>query len=103
MPAILASAYHSFVGSSGPPEAAAWMMRPIDTEGVMALLAPRPFLALTGDRDAYLYLGDTIGKFPTREELTAEIRAAGFGEITATPMTFGIVALHSAAKPDDVS
>jgi demethylmenaquinone methyltransferase/2-methoxy-6-polyprenyl-1,4-benzoquinol methylase len=58
---------------------------------------------LTGDRDAYLYLGDTIGKFPTREELTAEICAAGFGEITATPMTFGIVALHSAAKPDDVS
>lgn len=58
---------------------------------------------LTGDRDAYLYLGDTIGKFPSKEELTAEIRAAGFGEITATPMTFGIVALHSATKPAGLS
>jgi demethylmenaquinone methyltransferase/2-methoxy-6-polyprenyl-1,4-benzoquinol methylase len=58
---------------------------------------------LTGDRDAYLYLGDTIGKFPTREELTAEIQAAGFGEIEAVPMTFGIVALHSATRPRALS
>lgn len=28
------------------------LLRHFDTEGVMALLAPRPFLALTGDRDA---------------------------------------------------
>ncbi|MFM1748154.1 MAG: hypothetical protein RLZZ188_1820 [Verrucomicrobiota bacterium] len=58
---------------------------------------------LTGDREAYLYLGDSIGAFPTREEITGEIRAAGFGEITATPMTFGIVALHSATKSPAVS
>lgn len=58
---------------------------------------------LTGDREAYLYLGDTIGKFPTRQELSAEIRAAGFGDIAARGMTFGIVALHSATKPAGVS
>jgi hypothetical protein len=28
------------------------LLRHFDTEGVMALIAPRPFLALTGDRDA---------------------------------------------------
>ena len=28
------------------------LLKNFDTEGVMALLAPRPFLALTGDRDA---------------------------------------------------
>jgi hypothetical protein len=39
-----------------------------DTEGVMALIAPRPFLALTGDRDAgsppegMRKLGQILGK-----------------------------------------
>jgi hypothetical protein len=28
------------------------LLKHFDSEGVMALLAPRPFLALTGDRDA---------------------------------------------------
>jgi len=54
---------------------------------------------LTGDRDAYLYLGDSIGAFPSRAELTSEIEAAGFEAVEAKPMTFGIVALHSARKP----
>ena len=60
-----------------------------------------PVLAgsLTGDRDAYLYLGDSIGAFPSRAELAAEIAAAGFEAVEAVPMTFGIVALHSARKP----
>ena len=54
---------------------------------------------LTGDRDAYLYLGDSIGAFPSRAELAAEIAAAGLEAVEAMPMTFGIVALHSARKP----
>ncbi|MEY4689079.1 MAG: Ubiquinone/menaquinone biosynthesis C-methyltransferase UbiE [Verrucomicrobiota bacterium] len=62
-------------------------------------LLPALARLLTGDRDAYLYLGDTIGKFPSREELTAEISTAGLEVIAAVPLTLGIVALHSARKP----
>ncbi len=53
---------------------------------------------VTGDKGAYEYLGGSIAQFPVREAMTAEIRAAGFGEVRATAMTFGIVALHEARK-----
>ena len=62
-------------------------------------LLPALARLLTGDRDAYLYLGDSIGAFPSRAELAAEIAAAGFEAVEAVPMTLGIVALHSARKP----
>lgn len=52
---------------------------------------------VTGDRSAYEYLGGSIGLFPGREPLSAEIRRAGFGSVTAAPLTCGIVALHEAA------
>jgi demethylmenaquinone methyltransferase / 2-methoxy-6-polyprenyl-1,4-benzoquinol methylase len=52
---------------------------------------------VTGDRDAYVYLNETIGQFPDRAALTGEIRAAGFREVRARPLSFGIVALHEAA------
>lgn len=53
---------------------------------------------VTGDRAAYVYLNETIGQFPGREALAAEISAAGFSGVTATALTFGTVALHEAAK-----
>jgi demethylmenaquinone methyltransferase/2-methoxy-6-polyprenyl-1,4-benzoquinol methylase len=57
-----------------------------------------PLLAglISGDRAAYVYLNETIRDFPDRDRLSTEIRAAGFSEITAKPMTFGVVALHEA-------
>jgi demethylmenaquinone methyltransferase/2-methoxy-6-polyprenyl-1,4-benzoquinol methylase len=57
-----------------------------------------PHLAglITGDRGAYDYLGDTIGEFPDREALSRELRGAGFSAVSATAMTFGVVALHEA-------
>jgi demethylmenaquinone methyltransferase / 2-methoxy-6-polyprenyl-1,4-benzoquinol methylase len=54
--------------------------------------------AVTGDRAAYVYLNDTIAGFPGRAALADEIRAAGFSTVSATPMTFGIVALHEATR-----
>jgi demethylmenaquinone methyltransferase / 2-methoxy-6-polyprenyl-1,4-benzoquinol methylase len=53
---------------------------------------------LTGDRGAYEYLGETIGGFPERDALSAEISDAGFGEVSDSAMTFGIVALHCAIR-----
>ena len=55
--------------------------------------------ALTGDRGAYEYLGDSIGAFPGRDALSEEIRAAGFGGVSARAMTLGVVALHVARGP----
>jgi demethylmenaquinone methyltransferase / 2-methoxy-6-polyprenyl-1,4-benzoquinol methylase len=53
---------------------------------------------VTGDREAYVYLNNTIGEFPDRDALAAEISAAGFSKVSARPMSLGIVALHEAAK-----
>jgi demethylmenaquinone methyltransferase/2-methoxy-6-polyprenyl-1,4-benzoquinol methylase len=54
--------------------------------------------AITGDRKAYEYLNATIAEFPNRAALCQEIRDAGFVDVQAHPMTFGIVALHEARK-----
>ena len=53
---------------------------------------------ITGDRAAYVYLNETIGQFPGRAALAAEISAAGFSQVTAHGLTFGTVALHEAAR-----
>ncbi len=53
---------------------------------------------ITGDVQAYQYLGGTIGSFPDRAELSQQILASGFDRVSATPLTGGIVALHQAWK-----
>ena len=53
---------------------------------------------VTGDRAAYDYLGDTIGRFPARAALEEELRAAGFKNVSSRGMTCGIVALHTGEK-----
>ena len=53
---------------------------------------------LTGDREAYLYLGTSIAGFPNRDGLCDEIEKAGFGAVSDRALTFSIVALHSAEK-----
>ena len=59
-----------------------------------------PWLAglLTRERFAYDYLSESIARFPDRDGLSAEIRAAGFESVTAHPFTLGIVALHQAKR-----
>lgn len=61
-------------------------------------ILPRIAARITGDVDAYRYLGGTIGAFPSREELSAQIRESGFAKVIGTPLTGGIVALHQAWK-----
>lgn len=51
---------------------------------------------VTGDRSAYEYLCGSIEKYPDRFAMSAEILRAGFRVVQATPLTFGIVALHEA-------
>jgi len=52
--------------------------------------------ALSGSRDAYAYLPESVRKFPSPEELTEMMRAAAFAEVKFERLTGGIVALHVA-------
>lgn len=51
--------------------------------------------ALSGSRDAYKYLPESVRKFPAAEELADEMRRAGFTQVSYEYLTGGIVALHS--------
>ena len=56
---------------------------------------PRIGEAVTGDREAYQYLVESIRKFPKPKAFAAMIEAAGFRRASFTQMTGGVVALHS--------
>ncbi len=60
-----------------------------------------PILAkvITGDKNAYKYLCESILAFPHRDKFSEELRQAGFTNVSAEPYTFSIVAIHSAQKP----
>src|SRR5438046_488813 len=51
---------------------------------------------LTGNRDAYTYLVESIRRFPAQSELSELIAAAGLERVKFRNLTGGIAALHSA-------
>jgi demethylmenaquinone methyltransferase/2-methoxy-6-polyprenyl-1,4-benzoquinol methylase len=51
--------------------------------------------AVTGDREAYQYLVESIRKFPKPKAFAQMMTDAGFRRAAFTPMTGGVVALHS--------
>ncbi|MFO7803378.1 MAG: ubiquinone/menaquinone biosynthesis methyltransferase [Desulfovermiculus sp.] len=53
---------------------------------------------ISRDKQAYSYLAQTICEFPSASALEAEMRAAGFTQVTKRPLTAGIVWLHTACK-----
>ena len=50
---------------------------------------------VVGDSEPYRYLVESIRRFPDREAFAAMVRKAGFARVAATPLTGGVVALHS--------
>ena len=54
--------------------------------------------ALSGSKDAYEYLPESIGKFPTAEKLAERMQAAGFRSVEFMRLTAGTVALHVGVK-----
>ena len=50
--------------------------------------------AISGSRDAYEYLPESVRKFPRAAELAEDMRLAGFREVGYEYLTGGIVALH---------
>jgi demethylmenaquinone methyltransferase / 2-methoxy-6-polyprenyl-1,4-benzoquinol methylase len=53
---------------------------------------------VTGDRESYQYLVESIRKFPDQETFAAMIRKAGFGQVKYRNLTMGVAALHSGWK-----
>ncbi|MBI5083995.1 MAG: bifunctional demethylmenaquinone methyltransferase/2-methoxy-6-polyprenyl-1,4-benzoquinol methylase UbiE [Acidobacteria bacterium] len=50
---------------------------------------------ISGSKDAYTYLPESVRKFPLAEGLAAEMEGAGFTRVKFERLTFGIVALHT--------
>lgn len=53
---------------------------------------------ISGSRDAYTYLPESIKKFPGAEGLADQMLAAGFAGVEFERLTFGAVALHLGRK-----
>ena len=77
----------------------------VDVPGLDALyelysfkLIPRIGAAVTGDREAYQYLVESIRKFPKPKAFAAMIERAGFRRVSFRQLTGGVVALHSGWK-----
>lgn len=47
---------------------------------------------------AYRYLPESVGQFPDGEALCDKMRTAGLGDVTFTPLTFGIATLYVGTK-----
>jgi demethylmenaquinone methyltransferase / 2-methoxy-6-polyprenyl-1,4-benzoquinol methylase len=58
---------------------------------------------ISGSKEAYRYLPGSVEKFPTRTELAAMMKKAGFTDIRISSWNFGSVVLHSARMPEKVS
>ncbi|MFT4175292.1 MAG: ubiquinone/menaquinone biosynthesis methyltransferase [Luteolibacter sp.] len=53
---------------------------------------------LTGEKDAYEYLGGSIEQFPAGEAMTRLLTDCGYADADATPLTCGVVSLYEATK-----
>jgi demethylmenaquinone methyltransferase/2-methoxy-6-polyprenyl-1,4-benzoquinol methylase len=76
-----------------PPQPLRWLYRPY-----LHHVLPRLAGWVTGEWDAYRYLGDSIEAFPSGAALCALIEQAGFCGANAEPLAGGIVTLYTAAK-----
>ncbi|MBC8127067.1 MAG: ubiquinone/menaquinone biosynthesis methyltransferase [Gloeobacteraceae cyanobacterium ES-bin-144] len=60
---------------------------------------PRMAGWLTGQRDAYEYLGGSIEAFPSGNAMNTLLESCGFTEASATPVSFGVVTIYEATCP----
>ena len=75
---------------------------PVSTPGLTRLydlysfnVLPRIGAVVTGDREAYQYLVESIRRFPDQPELARRMEAAGFEQVRVRSLSGGIAALHS--------
>ena len=59
---------------------------------------PRIGRAISRNRGAYGYLSASVAAFATPQTLVELLRAAGFSDVTARPLSFGIVCLYTGRR-----
>jgi demethylmenaquinone methyltransferase/2-methoxy-6-polyprenyl-1,4-benzoquinol methylase len=52
-------------------------------------------------QEAYSYLPESVGQFPSGEALAERMRDAGLSNVVFHPMTLGIATLYIGTKPED--
>ncbi len=62
-------------------------------------IMPRLGKIFTGSREAYVYLPESIRKFPLADELSVIFREIGFIDVTYRRLSFGIAVIHMGIKP----
>ena len=55
---------------------------------------------ISGDRQAYAYLPESVAAFPQHEAFLQLMREAGFSQVRATRLTLGICAVYQGLKAD---
>lgn len=75
---------------SQPPNAAFAKLYNFYSRRILPLIGG----ALSGSKDAYRYLPESVRKFPPPEGLADAMRNAGFADVTFERLTGGIVCLH---------
>jgi demethylmenaquinone methyltransferase/2-methoxy-6-polyprenyl-1,4-benzoquinol methylase len=78
---------------SVPPPPLRWIYRPY-----LHHVLPRLAALLTGQKQAYDYLGESIEAFPRGPAMCSMIGAAGFGDAGCTRLSGGIVSLYTATR-----
>ena len=61
-------------------------------------ILPKLAGALTGEKDAYEYLGGSIEQFPAGKEMTDLLESSGYKNTSADPLSFGVVTLYEGTK-----
>jgi demethylmenaquinone methyltransferase / 2-methoxy-6-polyprenyl-1,4-benzoquinol methylase len=59
---------------------------------------PRMAGLLTGQKDAYEYLGGSIEQFPSGKAMTDLLETCGFGKTSASPITLGVVTIYEGTR-----
>jgi demethylmenaquinone methyltransferase/2-methoxy-6-polyprenyl-1,4-benzoquinol methylase len=59
---------------------------------------PRIGRVISHHADAYAYLPASVGTFPAPAEFCDLLRAEGFADVSAVPLTFGVVYLYTAVR-----
>jgi demethylmenaquinone methyltransferase/2-methoxy-6-polyprenyl-1,4-benzoquinol methylase len=72
-------------------------------ERYLAAALPAVARRLSGNPAAYEYLAESIAGWPAQPELARRIRAAGWSAVGWRNLTLGIVALHTARRPESAA
>ncbi len=73
------------------------MLRTVYTEYLMRALPPVA-RAVSREPDAYVYLAESISRWPDQDGLAGLISAAGWTQVAYRNLTGGIVALHRGVR-----